>query len=161
MKKRGSWKVCWRALHRSCETVQCAKEPRLMVTVLVIISITYNCSRPLGKDRWVKTCLLENPSGELPHHADAHAQLHSACCCQPDDILLWKNTLKSWHEMIRFLLDFRLVASTVHSKVLKSSMRMWLNVVRRWWGQSIPRWKTRELRGQTCPKTVSHQRKLN
>lgn len=92
----------------------------------------------MGKDRWVKTCLLGNPSGELPHHADAHAQLHSACCCQPDDILLWKNTLKSWHEMIRFLLDFRLDASTVHSKVLKSSVKMWLNMVRRWWDTAPP-----------------------
>lgn len=159
MKKRASWNhagMCTTLLLWNCRVCQRAKTDGNSAGN----NIDKHMSAP---GHWAKIgewkrCLLGNPSGELPHHAAAHAQLHSACCCQPDDILLWKNTLKSWHEMIRILLDFQLVASTVQSKVLKSSARMWLNMVV---GDSILRWKMRELRAWASPKTVSHQRKLS
>ena len=111
-------------------------------------------------------CLLGNPFGELPRHAAAaHAQLHSACC-QPDDILLWKDTLKSWHETIGILLDFQLIASAVSSVELQ-----WCSETVRGcdWGQwergerrqevCRPRWKRRELRVWASPEAVPRWRK--
>lgn len=60
--------------------------------------------------------------------------------------------------MIRFLLDFHLVASTVYSQKQREDMT---EHGKKEMGDSISRWKRRELRGQTSPSTVSHQRKLS
>lgn len=67
--------------------------------------------------RWKCVC-WEIPVENFLAMPAAHAQLHSACC-QPGDILLWKDTLKSWHETMRILLDFQLVTSTVSSVELQ------------------------------------------
>lgn len=81
-------------------------------------------------------CLLGNSFWELPRHAAAHAQLRSACC-QPGDILLWKDNTEelAWNDedFIRFSVDCQHSELRGTAVMLKNGASTWLNMVRAWW----------------------------
>lgn len=136
MKKRGSWShtsMCTTSLLWNCPVYQRAETDGNSAGNNIHKHIT-------APGRWAKIGEWKCVCWKIPLENFLTMLMHMHSCIQHAAVSQMtfyyeKNTLKSWHEMLRFLLDFRLVASTVHSKVLRSSMGMWLNIV-------IPRWKS-------------------
>lgn len=136
MKKRASWNhadICTTLLLWSCLECQSAETDGNSGSNNIDKHIT-------APGYWAKIGKCKCVCWEIPLENFLAMLLHMhSCvqCCQPDDILLWKDNSEelAWNDQdfIRFSVGCQHSELRGAAVVLKNGARVWLNIVRTWW----------------------------